>query len=166
MELKKYENSFKSLYNTILSVLLVISVTILTVVVSNILNQIYTDRLSPAYPVIEQFVANIIPIIVVLSVVSFIIKLIAVIAKWKAGSILYSWKKFNKVLYNLLLLIILNMGYGILEIQGLNILILGVAAILFYIIPGYLIIDSLYKIVLQDVYMALKSEFIAHEVGL
>jgi hypothetical protein len=153
------------LYTTILMSLLIGAIAINNTVMSVITDFVLTNMGAPNEPYMASMVFQIIfPVTVILGITAITSGVLKVFKTKNLGDLWYTCKKYNGVLYNILLLITLNVGFAMVEAQNTPIILLAIIAIVVYLIPGYLIINGLYKIAFQDIYMALKSDHKAKAV--
>jgi uncharacterized membrane protein len=137
------------------------------ILMSGIINRLLEDNPSYVLPHIAYFGYSLVYPIAIFTIGSAVISaVIKIFTSNNIGDLNYKLKKSNGVLYNLVVFVIMNTGVAAMEMQSAPILVLALICLITYGLFGYIILDGLYKIVLKDIYMALKSEFIAHEVGL
>jgi hypothetical protein len=136
-------------------------------IMPGIFNEILENNTYTGSPFIANIVYGLmVPFCAITILLAVICGVLVFFKTQKMGDFLYKLKKCNGILYNLITLSVLNLAIGVIEIIGVSQIALIFYAILIYGLFGYIMLDGLYKIVLKDIYMALKSEFIAHEVGL
>lgn len=152
-------------YTIILSCILIGSAIIMMTLSPIMLNVVYNDETGIRnVPTVSLAVSTLIFVLLGVGIFSILLRTIIIGLNNKWSAMPYGFKKFNNMLYNILLLSITNLSFGILEITLNNNLILGVVAIFLYTIPGYLVLTNLFKIALQDIYMALVKPRLAKDV--
>jgi hypothetical protein len=140
------------------------SLLIAAIAINNTAMAIITDLLltnmdAPNEPYMASIVFQLIfPITILIGITAITSGALKVFKTKNLGDLWYNCKKYNGILYNILLLITLNVGFAVMEAQNTPMILLAILAIVVYLIPGYIIINGLYKIAFQGIYMALKSD--------
>ncbi len=153
-------------YSVVLMSVLIGSITMAMVIMTDLVSDQMADNTGYVYPLIADFGYKIVyPLIAVTIVLAVLGGCLKIFTTKDLGDLNYKLKKCNGVLYNIIVFIIMNTGLAVLELHAAPTMIIALFCMITYGLIGYIILDGLYKIILQDIYLALVNEFRRGQVG-